>query len=105
MGTEGNSQSLPILDEQQEEGLMETKPLWFREECNECGEEGLSTRAEPVPADEMYECNDCLVYKHGYRDGFKDGLKDGREEVEVLQEKVRDLKTLLELFLKSFQPS
>ena len=58
--------------------MIQMKPLWYRECCSICGEEGLSTRSQNIPVTEKYICNECETYERGYQDG----LKHAKEEME-----------------------
>ena len=64
---------------------VEMRPLWHKEPCWTCGEEGFATRTEYKPVTEPYICESCEMYERGYKDGVEHTKADAaKPKVDVM---------------------
>jgi hypothetical protein len=54
----------------------EMRPLWSKEACDRCGQEGYATRTRSRPKSEPYVCDCCQVDDEAFERGRKVGYSE-----------------------------
>ena len=76
---------------------------WSRECCEQCGNEGLASRAEEVVSQEPYVCSDCIDYERAFAQGqasAAEQLAKAEQERDTLREKVEGLERVKAAFVE-----
>ena len=61
------------------------RPLWSKEPCVLCGDEGYATRTQSKPKSEDYICEGCELYSNGYNEGHAQATMDAQPALDLLK--------------------
>lgn len=64
------------------------RPLWSKEACEQCGQEGFATRTQSRPKSEPYICSDCKLSEEAFERGRAVGYSECAADV-VAYERAR----------------